>query len=253
MTETNLAYAAGLIDGEGSIHIEVTKGKWYAPRMCLGMTLPAKIVMETYHRQYGGTIRVMRAATEKWEEAWMWYVHGPDAVRFLTDILPYLRIKKRHAELAIRVGQIRDNLPKRKNGQAKWTEEAREECARIKMAVAALNKKGPRAQIVEEPYAGSSPIATWNPTLDVWEAMQMNLFSGRSDVFSETWPASGMTRNGVAFELPTWELPTDDTEYSWLPTPTATYSGNTAENHLRKKPGRSSVTDLRILIEEVGL
>ena len=101
----------------------------------------------------------------------------------------------------------------------------------------------------------------------------MDLLSGHLGVFSETWPPSGMTRNGVAFELPTWELPTDDIEYSWLPTqratrggsatetvaehllptPTATYSGNTAENHLRKKPGRSSVTDLRILIEEVGL
>ena len=113
------------------------------------------------------------------------------------------------------------------------------------------------------------PIASWNPERDVWETGQMDLLSGRSAVFSETWPASGMTRNGVAFELPTWELPTDDTEYSslptplatrggsatehLLPTPTATYSGNTAENHLRKKPGRSSVTDLRILIEEVGL
>lgn len=35
-----------------------------------------------------------------------------------------------------------------------------------------------------------------------------------------------------------------------LPTPTATQSGNTAENHLRKKPGRRTVTDLGILIEE---
>ena len=150
-------------------------------------------------------------------------------------------------------------------------------------------------------------LASWNPERDIWEGVQMDLFSGLSGVFSETWPASGMTRNGVAFELPTWVPPTDDTEYSWLPTPratrggsatetvamlptpaardgaprgsqspekrragghqpsiadvaehllptpTATYSGNTAENHLRKKPGRSSVTDLRILIEEVGL
>jgi hypothetical protein len=97
------------------------------------------------------------------------------------------------------------------------------------------------------------PIASWNPERDVWETGQMDLFSGRLGVFSETWPASGMTRNGVAYELPTWEPPTEDTEYSWLPTPTATYSGNTAENHLRKKPGRLSVTDLRILVEEVGL
>lgn len=38
-----------------------------------------------------------------------------------------------------------------------------------------------------------------------------------------------------------------------LPTPTATYSGNTAENHLSKKPGSVKVTDLRILVEELGL
>lgn len=132
-------------------------------------------------------------------------------------------------------------------------------------------------------------LASWNPERDIWEGVQMDLLSGHSDVFSETWPASGMTRNGVAYELPTWEPPTEDTEYSWLPTPaardgaprgsqspekrrvgghqpsiadvaehllptpTATYSGNTAENHLRKKPGRTKVTDLRILVEEVGL
>ena len=113
------------------------------------------------------------------------------------------------------------------------------------------------------------PIASWNPERDVWETGQMDLFSGHLDVFSGTWPASGMTRNGLAFELPTLGHRTSGTEYSslptpratrggsatehLLPTPTATYSGNTAEDHLRKKPGRVSVTDLRILIEEVGL
>lgn len=34
-----------------------------------------------------------------------------------------------------------------------------------------------------------------------------------------------------------------------LPTPVAQYSGNTPENHLRKKPGRKIVTDLSILAE----
>jgi hypothetical protein len=45
------------------------------------------------------------------------------------------------------------------------------------------------------------PIASWNPERDIWEGGQMDMFSGLSGVFSETWPASGMTRNGVAFEL----------------------------------------------------
>ena len=33
MKDTDYAYVAGLIDGEGSIHIEETKGKWYAPQV----------------------------------------------------------------------------------------------------------------------------------------------------------------------------------------------------------------------------
>lgn len=144
MRETELAYAAGLIDGEGSIHIEETKGKWYAPRVCLGMTLPAVETMSVLHKEYGGTLRVMRPATERWAEAWMWYVHGPDAKRFLSEILPYLRIKKDHAIVALRVAAIRDALPKRRNGQASWTEEAREQCRAMKEEVRILNMKGPR-------------------------------------------------------------------------------------------------------------
>ncbi|WP_375544229.1 DNA cytosine methyltransferase [Pseudoclavibacter albus] len=92
--------------------------------------------------------------------------------------------------------------------------------------------------------------------------------------FSETWPTSGSMRSGRCFLRPglvpriggsgvssSPGLPTpraargaSATEaMRQLPTPTATYSGNTAEEHLRKKPGRSTVTDLRILVEEVGL
>lgn len=50
-------------------------------------------------------------------------------------------------------------------------------------------------------------IATWNPERDCWETGVEDIF-GHSDVFSETWPTSGMTRNGVAYALPTWEPPT---------------------------------------------
>ena len=74
------------------------------------------------------------------------------------------------------------------------------------------------------------PLARWNPTRDCWETTQQaSLLSEHWDVFSETWPSSGMTRNGVAYALPTWEpamaasecssLPSDET---LLPTPRAT-------------------------------
>lgn len=169
-----------------------------------------------------------------------------------------------------------------------------------------------------------------------------SLFCGHLDVYSETWPTSGMTVSGVAYEQPTWEPHTADSEslssphdetlfltpvasegtkpsnvmgvarrlttgqvfltnqivslcgldpteqasskllptpcagdgdgrgmqhpdkrkaaghqvqlgsvaeYQLLPTPVAQPSGNTPENHLRKKPGREVVTDLAILVE----
>ena len=58
-------------------------------------------------------------------------------------------------------------------------------------------------------------IATWNPGRDLWETGTQDLF-GHSDVYSETWPTSGMTRNGVAYELPTLVPPTADSGSSSL-------------------------------------
>ena len=45
------------------------------------------------------------------------------------------------------------------------------------------------------------PFAIWNPASGIWETTQLDL-SGQSVPFSETWPTSGMTRNGSAYPLP---------------------------------------------------
>lgn len=62
-------------------------------------------------------------------------------------------------------------------------------------------------------------IARWNPARDVWEDEKggTSLFCGHSDVYSGTFPGSGMTRNGVAYELRTWEHRTGDTGSSSSP------------------------------------
>ena len=39
--------------------------------------------------------------------------------------------------------------------------------------------------------------------------------------YSETWPQSGMMQNGVVFELPPWDFPTTEKDFSLLPTPMA--------------------------------
>jgi hypothetical protein len=64
----------------------------------------------------------------------------------------------------------------------------------------------------------------WNPTRQLWETEQADLFSELPVPFSETWPTSGMTRNGQLLPLETLVPPIDGKECSssqLLPTPNA--------------------------------
>lgn len=67
------------------------------------------------------------------------------------------------------------------------------------------------------------PIAQWNTARGVWETATSALFCEHSEPFRETWPRWGMTRAGVAYQLPQPERLTAGKECSsWLfPTPTA--------------------------------
>jgi hypothetical protein len=125
----------------------------------------------------------------------------------------------------------------------------------------------------------------WNPVRQLWETDQADLFSERQEPFSETFPTSGMTQSGRLFPLPQSAHPiagngfsslellyTPDTmpdapnkgsntkskpaglgsqviEIALLPSPVAHQSGSTPEEHLARKPGRTQVTDLAIIVE----
>ena len=84
-------------------------------------------------------------------------------------------------------------------------------------------------------------IATWNTARDVWETEAVSLLSGRSDVYSGTFPISGMTVNGVAYELPTSAHHTDGSGSLFsqlggklLTTPTTTQRGTDANLDTRE-------------------
>ena len=70
------------------------------------------------------------------------------------------------------------------------------------------------------------PLAYWNNERDVWERRWTDLFSERSDVYSEIWPQSGMMRSGVSYRLAPLEPRTSAPECSLLLTPTANLGSN---------------------------
>ena len=96
-----------------------------------------------------------------------------------------------------------------------------------------------------------TPLAKWNPNRDCWEFTDsIDLLSERLDVYSETFPTSGMTRSGLAFERPTPELRTVGSASSFLPTPQAhdAIQGKTPEQvesmRLRTGAGVSNLNEV---------
>ena len=81
----------------------------------------------------------------------------------------------------------------------------------------------------------------WNPSRDCWESEQMDLLSGQQDVWSETWPQSGMTRNGVLSALPTSAPLTSESGCSLLATPQANLGscGGSQPPEKRREGGHS--------------
>ena len=81
----------------------------------------------------------------------------------------------------------------------------------------------------------------WNQRRDCWETEQIDLFSERPAVWSATWPASGMTRNGVLYERPTLVPLISESGCSLLATPQANLGtcGGSQEPEKRRAGGHS--------------
>ena len=110
MKKTDLAYIAGLIDGEGCISIVKKKdlihgSSNYDLRVSVNMT--SEYLIQYLHFAFGGFWRERKKIEERHKQQWMWAVSGPKASEFLLTILPYLIIKKPQAELALRFQSTR--------------------------------------------------------------------------------------------------------------------------------------------------
>lgn len=143
------AYLAGLIDGEGCVHLD-TPGRTYRARVSVGMSAPALPLLTELQAEWGGTIYCARPATTRWASAHTWHLTGSPAARLLTAIRPHLRLKARQADLALEVERLRTLQSVRwPDGKGRkqylWTEETRRACEEIKQQMHALNAKGPRA------------------------------------------------------------------------------------------------------------
>ena len=104
-----LAYVAGLLDGEGSIVIGVSKpstsrgNKSPSHWLQVGVTNTDRKLIDWLLLTFGGHIsdNSHSPSRKKQRPCWAWRIMGNQAKTFLEAIHPYLRIKCEQAELAI--------------------------------------------------------------------------------------------------------------------------------------------------------
>ena len=107
LTIADLAWTAGIIDGEGSIFVMTQKRQDrerdtnYILRVSVQSTDP--FMTSELKRMFpdGAEFSVNRYQNENWSDTLKWQLNGKKAARFLKEIKPFMRVKHTQADLAI--------------------------------------------------------------------------------------------------------------------------------------------------------
>ena len=101
-SKTNLAYLAGIIDGEGTISIHHGRDGFGGPYLQAGGT--DKRLVDWLKTTFGGNYTYYHLTGMKHrnhKDFYLWRLNLSSVSKTLIDILPYLKLKMKQAELAI--------------------------------------------------------------------------------------------------------------------------------------------------------
>lgn len=121
MTEIELAYIAGLVDGEGSVTLcrQHKTDQFRTPT--LSLTNTDKGLVDLMKQAFGGSIRKQKAYKEHHLPAWVWSCVYNRALFACTVLLPYLRHASKITRARMFVYEYKNLTPR----HGKYTEEMR--------------------------------------------------------------------------------------------------------------------------------
>lgn len=108
------AYIAGLIDGEGSFGVWIyvsrqskrPEGSHYLRRY-VTVSNTHEPTIRWLHGECGGHVVRIKRHDPRHKPGWQLYVHDKQAVVLALRVLPYLRIKRRQAEIIVEISQLK--------------------------------------------------------------------------------------------------------------------------------------------------
>jgi hypothetical protein len=102
-TQEDIIYLAGIVDGEGSIGIDVGKprGRMRSPNHFLRLQISNTYapLIRWIEARFGGRATPQRGL--RLRTCWQWVEHGQAAVDLLRRIQPYLIVKQQQTRLAL--------------------------------------------------------------------------------------------------------------------------------------------------------
>lgn len=143
-TKQERAYAAGFFDGEGHITIAAktvkgARGLCYTMRVGASQNNPRPLYW--LQTRWGGSVNAVKRRTTAANTTYVWMCFTKQAAVFLRDVMPYLQVKRRRAQLALRFQSILFNP-----GAGGHTDRYRELLALMKGELNFLNTHKPRHQ-----------------------------------------------------------------------------------------------------------
>lgn len=110
MTNEEKAYMAGIIDGEGSISVNQQTQKGHKYNYLRVEVANSNPVLAPYMKRITGygSIYIMKHLNPEWKDRINWAVFGFNAGNLLSDILPYLIVKKKQAEYGLKLREANE-------------------------------------------------------------------------------------------------------------------------------------------------
>lgn len=103
----DLAYTAGIIDGEGNIRLnKAYKSRCYTPLLTVTNTNP--IITDWLQFFYGGSVGVYKSGKANWKPSYYWRLCGVEVVNLLKLVKPYIKLKVPQVELILKFWELHE-------------------------------------------------------------------------------------------------------------------------------------------------
>lgn len=161
LSDIELAYIAGIIDGEGCVGIHKCPDKRGYSRLhylylCISNNNP--IVIDYFQSKLGGNI-TKRKSHPEWNPNYKWFIRSGKAEEVLSIVLPFLLIKKEQAKVGIEFSKIKSSTQGKRLSVEEWN--LREEYyLKIKELNNLYTKPKPHHQKLQPQRLSEGTIAT---------------------------------------------------------------------------------------------